>query len=172
MLPRAAPLVNVTHNGWPRAEQAARRPWRATTPMATQDEIVDALAGMALFSDLSTPQLQGVAHEFEERFFSEGERVIRQGVSGSAFHVILDGEAQVIVDGSPRATLGRGEFFGEVSILLGEPPVADIAALRPLRCLVLPGPALETFLVAHPRVLFRMLQAQTRRLRDAIRWRS
>jgi CRP-like cAMP-binding protein len=140
--------------------------------MATQDEIVDALAGMALFSDLSTPQLQGVAHAFEEQFFPEGERVIRQGLTGSAFHVILDGEAQVIVDGSPRATLGRGEFFGEVSILLGEPPVADIVALRTLRCLVLPGPAVEGFLIAHPRVMFRMLQAQARRLRNANRWRS
>jgi CRP-like cAMP-binding protein len=140
--------------------------------MATQDEIVDALAGMALFSDLSTPELQGVAHAFEERLFPEGERVIRQGLTGSAFHVILDGEAQVVVDGSPRATLGRGEFFGEVSILLGEPPVADVVALRMLRCLVLPGPAVEGFLIAHPRVMFRMLQAQARRLRNANRWRS
>ncbi|MDQ2964707.1 MAG: cyclic nucleotide-binding domain-containing protein [Chloroflexota bacterium] len=140
--------------------------------MATQDEIVDALAGMTLFSDLSRPELQGVAHAFEERFFPEGERVIRQGLTGSAFHVILDGEAQVVVDGSPRATLARGEFFGEVSILLGEPPVADVVALRTLRCLVLAGPAVEDFLITHPRVMFRMLQAQARRLRNANRWRS
>jgi len=140
--------------------------------MATQDEIVDALASMALFSDLSRPQLQGVAHAFEERFYPEGERVIRQGLTGSGFHVILDGEAQIVVDGTSRATLARGEFFGEISVLLGEPPVADVVALRPLRCLVLPGPAVEGFLVANPRVMFRMLQAQARRLRNAMRWRS
>jgi CRP-like cAMP-binding protein len=140
--------------------------------MATQDEIVDALAGMALFSDLSRPQLQGVAHAFEERFYPEGERVIREGLTGSGFHVILDGEAQIVVGGTSRATLARGEFFGEISVLLGEPPVADVVALRPLRCLVLPGPAVEGFLVANPRVMFRMLQAQARRLRNAMRWRS
>lgn len=140
--------------------------------MATQDEIVDALASMALFSDLSRPQLQGVAHAFEERFYPEGERVIRQGLTGSGFHVILDGEAQIVVDGTSRATLARGEFFGEISVLLGEPPVADVVALRPLRCLVLPGPAVEGFLGANPRVMFRMLQAQARRLRNAMRWRS
>jgi len=140
--------------------------------MATQDEIVDALASMALFSDLSRPQLQGVAHAFEERFYPEGERVIRQGLTGSGFHVILDGEAQIVVDATSRATLARGEFFGEISVLLGEPPVADVVALRPLRCLVLPGPAVEGFLVANPRVMFRMLQAQARRLRNAMRWRS
>ena len=140
--------------------------------MATREEIVDSMAGMALFADLAGPQLQGVVHRFEERFFPEGERILRQEISGSAFYVILDGEAQVIVDGTPRATLGRGEFFGEVSILLGEPPVADVIALRPLRCLVLGGPDVQSFLLDNPAVMFRMLQAQARRLRNANRWRS
>jgi CRP-like cAMP-binding protein len=140
--------------------------------MATREEIVDAIAGMALFADLATPQLQGVAGQFEEAFFPEGERVLRQGLKGSGFYVILDGEAAVIIDGQQRTTLGRGEYFGEVSILLGEPPTADIVALRPLRCLVMGGPAVEGFLVDHPRVLFRMLQTQTRRLRNANRWRN
>ena len=140
--------------------------------MATADEMVDAIAGMALFADLPAPQLESVAHAFEERFFPEGERILRQGIRGSAFHVIVDGEASVVVDGEQRATLGRGEFFGEVSILLGEAPVADVVALRPLRCLVLAGPAVQEFLVAHPPVMYRMLQSQARRLRNANRWRS
>lgn len=86
--------------------------------------------------------------------------------------MILEGEAAVVIDGSQRATLGRGEYFGEVSILLDEPPVADIKATRSLRCLVLGGPALEPFLMAYPRVIYRMLIAQTRRLRTANRWRN
>ena len=39
--------------------------------------------------------------------------------------------AAVLVDGQQRASLARGEFFGEVSILLGESPVADVVALTP-----------------------------------------
>jgi len=140
--------------------------------MASEDEIVDAIAGMALFADLATPQLQGVAHTFEERYFPEGERILRQGLTGSGFYVILDGEASVVVDGTVRASLGKGDFFGEVSNLLGEPPVADVVALRPLRCLVIGGPSFEPFLIAHPRVMYRMLQAQSRRLRNANRWRA
>jgi CRP-like cAMP-binding protein len=140
--------------------------------MASTDEIVDQIAGFALFADLTTPQLQRVAHTFEEQWYAEGERVLRQGLSGSAFHVILDGDANVIIDGNQRATLGKGDFFGEVSILLGEPPVADVVATRPLRCLVLAGPAVQEFLTDHPSVMFRMLQAQARRLRNANRWRS
>lgn len=140
--------------------------------MATRDEIADALAGMTLFADLTTPQLMGVASRFEEAFFPQGAKVLRQGLSGSAFYVIMDGEAAVIVDGAQRATIGRGEFFGEVSILLGEPPTADVTATSPLRCIVLAGSAIEGFLVEHPRVMFRMLQAQARRLRNANRIRS
>ncbi|MEO7663881.1 MAG: cyclic nucleotide-binding domain-containing protein [Candidatus Limnocylindrales bacterium] len=140
--------------------------------MATRDEIADAIAGMALFADLTTPQLMGVASRFEEAFFPEGERVLRQGLTGSGFYVILDGEASVIADGARRATLARGEFFGEISLLLGEPPTADIVATRPLRCIVLAGVDIEPFLVEHPRVMYRMLQAQARRLRNANRARS
>jgi len=140
--------------------------------MASREEIVDALAGFALFADLSRPQLTGVAHLFEDVAFPEGERVLRQGLTGSGFFVILEGEAAVVVDGQERARVARGDFFGEASILLGEPPFADVVALRQLRCLVLPGPQVEPFLVGHPRVLFRMAQAQARRLRSATRWRG
>ena len=140
--------------------------------MTTTDELVDSIAGMALFADLTTPQLEAVAHRFEERLFPEGERILRQGLSGSGFYVIVEGAASVVVDATPRATLIRGDFFGEVSILLGESPVADVVALRALRCLVLPGSDVELFLLDHPKVMFRILQAQARRLRNANRWRS
>ena len=140
--------------------------------MASRDEIVDQIAGFALFADLTTPQLQRIAHMFEEELFPEGARVLRQGLSGSAFHVILDGEAAVVIDGQQRATLARGDFFGEVSILLGEPPGADIVAARPLRTLVLAGPQVQPVLLDNPPLMYRMLQAQARRLRNANRWRS
>ena len=140
--------------------------------MADRQELIDAIAGFGLFADLTGPQLEGIVHTFDEAVFADGERVLRQGISGSGYYVILDGEAAVVVDGTERARLGRGDFFGEVSILLGETPIADVVAVRPLRCLVLAGPAVEAFLIAHPRVMYRMLQAQARRLRAANRWRS
>ncbi len=134
------------------------------------DEIVGVLAGMTLFADLSKPQLEAVAHTFEEQAFSPDERILRQGFTGAGFYVIADGEVAVRIDGVERARLARGDFFGEISILLGEPPVADIVALRPLRCLVLPGGDLEAFLVEHPRVMYRMLQAMGRRLQSTSLW--
>jgi CRP/FNR family transcriptional regulator, cyclic AMP receptor protein len=135
-------------------------------------DVVDQLAGMALFADLQRPQLESVAHTFEEEMFAAGQPIIRQGLGGSNFYVILEGEAAVRVDGQDLATLGRGDFFGEVSVLLGEAPTADIVALRALRCLVLSAAEVPEFLVAHPRVMLRMLQAEARRLRATIEWRS
>ena len=76
------------------------------------------------------------------------------------------------IDGTERARLGRGDFFGEVSVILGESPIADVVATTPLRCLVLAGPRVEPFLLAHPRVMYRMLGVQARRLRAANRWRA
>ncbi len=140
--------------------------------MADRDDVVDILASLALFADLARPQLDAVAHTFDEEWFAEEQRVVRQGFSGNSFYVILEGDAAVRVDGQDVATLSRGDYFGEVSVLLGEPPIADVVALRPLRCLVLPGSELQAFLAANPKVAYRMLQTQSRRLRNVTQWRS
>lgn len=149
-----------------------RSPPEGLPAMADRAEIIDQIAGFGLFADLPTPRLERIVHMLEEQWYGEGERVLRQGLSGSRFHVILDGEATVVIDGQPRATLGRGDFFGELSILLGEPPVADVVAVRGLRCLVLPGGDLQAFLNENPSVMYRMLQVEARRLRTANRWQS
>jgi CRP-like cAMP-binding protein len=137
---------------------------------AGTDTLADALARLALFADLGRAQLESVAHAFDEEVFGEGQRVIRQGLEGSGFYLILDGGASVVIDGGERARLGRGEFFGEISILLGEPPTADVVATSVLRCLVVPGPQLKGFLLEHPSVMLRMLQAEAHRLRNANVW--
>jgi len=140
--------------------------------MEGANDIVDTLAGLALFADLSRPQLEEVVHTFDEEWFSEGQRVLRQGFGGTGLYLILDGEVSVRIDGEERARLGRGEDFGEVSVLLGEPPVADVVATGPVRCVILAAPDVEPFLLGHPHVVYRMLQSQARRLRSANLWRS
>ncbi|HET9410746.1 MAG TPA: cyclic nucleotide-binding domain-containing protein [Candidatus Dormibacteraeota bacterium] len=140
--------------------------------MDVRDDVVDMLAGFALFADLSTPELENIVQTFDESWFNEGERVIRQGMTGSAFYVILDGTASIRVDGVDRATLRPGDFFGEISCLLGELPTADIVAQRPLRCLALPGAGLEAFLLGHPKVMYRVLQEEARKVRTTTRWLS
>lgn len=140
--------------------------------MPVSADIVESLAGVQLFSDLPRPQLEEVAHTFDEEIVPDGQRVLRQGLSGSNVYVILEGEADVILNGEERARLRRGDFFGEVSVLLGEAPTADVVARTALRCVVIPGPQLRDFLLHHPVVMFQMLRTVTLRLRTTLGWQG
>lgn len=134
--------------------------------------IVEMLRGMSLFADLTRPQAEAVAHTFEEAWFTPGDRVLRRDFGGGGFYVIADGTASVRLDGEERARLARGDFFGEVSLLLGEAPTADIVAETPLHCLVLAGPDLDGFLMDYPQVMLRMLRAEAHRLRTTLTWQG
>lgn len=136
------------------------------------DSTAEKLSQLALFADLPRPHVEAVAHSFDEQVFSQGQRVLRDGLSGSSFYVILDGEAAVVIDGEERSKLGRGEFFGEISALTGGPPSADVVATTMLRTLVIPANELEAFLLERPTVMLRMLQAEARRLQAAGQWRQ
>jgi CRP-like cAMP-binding protein len=137
---------------------------------APTENYVEALARLSLFADLTHPQLEQVAHSFDEEVFAAGQRVIRQDVTGGGFYVILDGEAHVVIDGIERARLTRGDFFGEISIVSGTQPTADVTAATVLRCLIIPDTELKPFLLKQPTVMYRMLQIEARRLRAANAW--
>jgi CRP-like cAMP-binding protein len=133
--------------------------------------IAETLGQLALFADLTPSQLETIAHSHEEDVFVAGERVLRRGLSGGSFYVILEGEASVELDGESRATLGRGDFFGEISALTGEAPTTDVVATTMLRCLVIPGLQLESLLLERPQFMLRMLRMEARRLRGTLEWR-
>jgi CRP-like cAMP-binding protein len=84
--------------------------------------------------------------------------------------LILEGEAGVEIGGEVRHTLARGDFFGEISALTGEPPTADVVAVTMLRCLVIPGPQLEGLLLDRPQFMLRLLRIEARRLRTTLEW--
>jgi CRP-like cAMP-binding protein len=132
--------------------------------------IVETLAGLTLFADLTVPELETLAHAFSDEMFAEGQRVLRQDVSGGGFYVILSGEARVVIDGEERARLARGDFFGEVSVLTDTTPTADVVAATLLCCLTIPAHELKPLLLARPTVAYRMLQVEARRLRAANVW--
>lgn len=125
------------------------------------------LGRLGIFAGLAEPELRGLSAELDERSFPEGHWVLRRGSPGVGLFIIVEGEVGVVVNDDEVATLATGSFFGEVSVLLDEPATADIVVRRPLSCLVIPPERAEAFLLAHPMVMFRMLQAEARRLRTA-----
>ena len=132
--------------------------------------IAETLGQLALFADLSPSQLEAIAHSHEEDVFAVGERVLRRGLSGGNFYVILEGEAAVEIDGEARHKLMRGDYFGEVSALTGDPPTADVVAVTLLRCLVIPAAQLEKLLLDRPPLMLRMLRMEAHRLRTTLEW--
>ena len=129
------------------------------------------LGRLSLFADLQKPQLVAVAEMMDEASFPRDTRVLRAGISGGSFYVITDGEASVRIDGRDRVRFHAGDFFGELSILTGDPIVADIFAVsEELRCAVLPEHRLRPLLLQHPQICLRMLEAVARRLRATTLW--
>jgi CRP-like cAMP-binding protein len=135
-------------------------------------DLAESLSRFNLFADLDRTQLEAIADPDGERTFAAGERIMRRGMSGTGFYVILDGEAIVKVGDDELNRLHPGEFFGEISTLLGEPLTADVIAQTPMRVLEIPGPKLEAFLLRYPRVMYRILLTEARRLQEVLAWRS
>ena len=139
--------------------------------MRTVDvDFLDELGRLALFADLPTAELETILQKGNEVSFREGEWIIRQGDAQSDIYVIVEGEVAVVIDDEDRRVLSKGAFFGEVSVLLGEPASASIVTRTPLSCLVVPGAEAHAFLISHPTVTYRMLKAEARRLRTASEW--
>ncbi len=140
--------------------------------MVVRQDLKEAMAGLRLFADLTPPQLEAVTLALEEFWFNQGQRILRQGFSQPDFFVIIDGEAAVRIGGEDRNRLAKGDFFGEISALLGEPPTADVVALTSLRCASLAGDEMQKFLMDFPPVMYRMLQAEAAKLRTELQWRT
>jgi CRP-like cAMP-binding protein len=132
--------------------------------------MVSSLAKHALFADAPADALAELA--VTERTFGEGEWILREGDENSDLHVILEGEAGVVIGGEERSRIHAGMFFGEISVLLGDPVAAGVFARTPLRCAVIDRDRLIPFLLANPSVTLRLLQAEVRRLSDANRWQA
>ena len=98
-------------------------------------DVVETLAGVPLFQGVKPKELKKLANRMQERGFGEGDTITAEGKSGVGFFVIEDGNATVSVDGKIVRTLGPGEYFGEIALLLDVPRTASVIAARD--CLVL-----------------------------------
>jgi flavin reductase (DIM6/NTAB) family NADH-FMN oxidoreductase RutF len=119
-----------------------------------------------LFSALPPEILDMITSGGVERTFEAGEFVVHEGDPGDELFVILDGEARVERKGSPLATFGPGEFFGEVAVIDGRPRSADVVAASPLRALAVSRELVRSTIEREPRAAWAMLEVLAGRLRD------
>jgi small-conductance mechanosensitive channel/CRP-like cAMP-binding protein len=128
-------------------------PGEAGTPgqRAELSRRLRALGRVALFQALAPGDREALARGVRRRRFTRGEVVIRQGEPGRSLFVVDQGSVRVGLDGGGSlATLGPGDFFGEMSLLTGEPRQATCVAERETTCDELDREALLPLFAAKP----------------------
>jgi CRP/FNR family transcriptional regulator/CRP/FNR family cyclic AMP-dependent transcriptional regulator len=103
----------------------------------------DALRRCALFARVDEESLRACAASLRVRRFRRGETIFHQDDPGDSLYIVESGAVKIVLP-SPEggeeaiiATLGRGDFFGELAILDGAPHSATAVALEPTETLVL-----------------------------------
>jgi CRP-like cAMP-binding protein len=132
----------------------------------TDDRRTELLGNCRLFTGLPTDQLRAIAGSAQEVEFPAGRVIARQGEVGTGFFVVVDGSVRVVRDGELLAALGPGEFFGELSILDGQPRIAQVVADEPTRCLAIASWDFERVLLENPPLTLGILRGLAGRLRS------
>jgi CRP-like cAMP-binding protein len=121
--------------------------------------VAEDLKRVPLFNGLSERQLRRLIKDFSERRVPAGALLAKQGeMSGVAFFVIAEGEAAVIVDGRRVATLGPGDYFGELAMISQRERIATVEAVTPMRCHTIRFWDFRAFAKKNPDVMWKLLQ--------------
>ena len=136
-------------------------------PAPRQDPVAS-LQRVELFAGMDRRQSEQIARLLKERRFAKGETVIMEGSGGAAFFIIESGEASVSSKGVTLATLGRGQYFGEVALIDGGPRSATVTAATDLVCYALTFWEFRPLVERNGTIGWRLLQALAKQLRDAV----
>ena len=132
----------------------------------TRDRRTELLAAAPLLATVDAAGLQRIADRTVEVAFTDGHVIARQGEVGTGFFLIASGGARVVRDGTTIATLGPGDFFGELSVLDGRPRIAQVVADEPTTCLGLASWDFEAAVMEQPAVALGVLRGLAGRLRE------
>jgi CRP/FNR family transcriptional regulator, cyclic AMP receptor protein len=129
---------------------------------------IDHLREVKLLRGLKDADVASLAADLAERRVAAGNAIVGEGTGGVAFFFILEGETSVTVGGEEVATLGRGEYVGELALLDPEGPrSATVTAKTDVVLAAMSAWQFRPFVLAHPEVAWTLLQRLARRLREA-----
>lgn len=130
-------------------------------------DAVHALGHVDLFRGLSPKDLAQVADMTKELDFPAGKAITDEGGAGARFYVLIDGQADVMIGDDVINTLKAGDYFGEISLIDGQPRTATIVARTPVRTLSLSSWNFRPLIKEHPSIAEGVLLQLCRRLREA-----
>jgi CRP/FNR family transcriptional regulator, cyclic AMP receptor protein len=135
--------------------------------MRTRDIYLDHLAQVPLFSTCSRKDLQKLGKASDEIAVTAGKVLVEEGRPGHEFFLIEDGTAEVRRKNRKVATLGRGQFFGELSLLDRGPRSATVVAETDMTLVVLGQREFLGVIDEVPAMAHKLLAALAGRLREA-----
>jgi small-conductance mechanosensitive channel len=127
-----------------------------------------------IFAPLDSDTRALLARQARAVTYAPGETVVKQGESGSSMFVVVSGVAAVTLDPDGRevARFADEGFFGEMSLLTGEPRTASVKAITDCELLEITAEAFRRFVLAHPAAVEQVAQATAVRVRELARVRS
>ncbi|MGE5816002.1 MAG: mechanosensitive ion channel domain-containing protein [Acidobacteriota bacterium] len=112
------------------------------------------LANVSILASLTDMERERLAASARERLYGDAESIVRQKQEGSSLFVIISGSAVVTVEpGGEVARLGPGDYFGEMSLLTGEPRTATVSAAGECRVFEIDAAMFRELAAANPSVL-------------------
>jgi CRP/FNR family cyclic AMP-dependent transcriptional regulator len=133
----------------------------------------DILARVDLFRDLTKKELEVIGNSCQQRTYSAGTVLIKQGDVGVGLYILTKGRVRVTQEQDPdRAEKdlgvnGPGDVFGEMALLDDLPRSATITAIDDVTALLLPVWEFRTILRNYPDIALKLLGVLSRRLRKA-----
>ena len=131
----------------------------------SQDGRIDQLRRVPLFSECTNEELRRIADISRIVEVLAGTVVTERGSSGASFFFIIDGHVAVQTPAGGGDPLRPGDFFGEMSLLDGEPRSATVTATTELRLLVVDRLHFWRLLDDSPDLVRRILTVLSRRVR-------
>jgi CRP/FNR family cyclic AMP-dependent transcriptional regulator len=130
-----------------------------------RDEKLDLLAGVPLFAHMGKRELERLSQLTDEVEIGLDRVLTEQGTIGHEFFIVLDGRLIVLDGKKPIASLGPGDFFGEIALLDGRPRTATVRAEGLTRLLVIGHREFHALMDEFPTVRTAVLEAVAQRLR-------
>jgi CRP-like cAMP-binding protein len=126
---------------------------------------LDHLAAVSLFAACSKKELQAVSRATDEVALPAGRALCEQGATGREAFVILEGSADVLINGTKVATVGPGACVGELALLDHGPRTATVVAATDVRALVIGVREFSAIIDEVPPITHKLLRALAARIR-------
>ena len=128
------------------------------------DPKIAAMSKVPLFARCSKRELETIASLADEVDLPAGKVLTAEGDRGREFFVLLEGSAGVRSDGRELASLGEGDFFGEIALVSDKARTATVTATTQMRALVITDRAFRELLRNSPEIQGKVLEAVADRL--------